>query len=265
MSSSITLSSLPRERRRLLKADEADQLRPHREPGHQGRPILPFVGRCLAHHSSGRKEFQMKLSDLFEDRDSFVSRTIHHKARQLVRSPGFTESDRPDVEQELAIELVLKYGHFDPARAGETTFVARVIENKAISLVRARQAQKRHFRHNGTSLNETISDSKGRPVERVRTVDGRSVKRHTGQAPRSDQELARLKLDIHRVLDTLPADLRTLAELLTEMSQYAAARRLGKSRRQVAKDVARLRKRFEDADLQDYLQESGQFSQRLRI
>jgi hypothetical protein len=37
------------------------------------------------------------------------------------------------------------------------------------------------------------------------------------------------------------------------MSKYAVAQRLGKSRRQVANDVARLRERFEDAGLRDYL------------
>jgi len=41
--------------------------------------------------------------------------------------------------------------------------------------------------------------------------------------------------------------------MLTEMTEYAASRQLGTSRRQVANDVARLRERFEDAGLRDYL------------
>jgi hypothetical protein len=122
----------------------------------------------------------MNLNDLFENRDSFASQLIRQKARQLVRHPGFSKSDRPDIEQELAIELVQKYDQFDPERARETTFIARVLE-------------------------------------------------------------------------TLPADLRKLAEMLTEMTEYAASQQLGKSRRQVANDVARLRERFEDAGLRDYL------------
>jgi len=195
----------------------------------------------------------MNLNDLFENRDSFASQLIRQKARQLVRHPGFTKSDRPDIEQELAIELVQKFGQFDPDRARETTFVARVIENKAVSLVRARQAEKRHFRRNGKSLNENVSDGDGGTVERAQTIDAANAKRHTGQAPRSDEELARLRLDIDEVIVTLPADLGRLAKLLSEMSEYAASQQLGKSRRQVAKDVARLRERFEDAGLRDYL------------
>ena len=194
----------------------------------------------------------MSIDQLFEDRDSFASQLIRQKAWQLVRHPGFSKSDRPDIEQELAIELVQKYDQFDPERARETTFIARVVEHKAVSLVRARQAEKRHFRRNGKSLNETISDGDDGTVERAQTVDAAGAKRHTGQAPRSDEEVARLKLDIDEVLETLPADLRKLAEMLTEMTEYAASRQLGKSRRQVANDVARLRERFEDAGLRDY-------------
>jgi len=195
----------------------------------------------------------MGIDQHLEDRDSFASQLIRQKARQLVRHPGFTKSDRPDIEQELAIELVQKYDQFDPKRARETTFIARVIEHKAVSLVRARQAEKRHFRRNGTSLNETVSDGEGGTVERAQTVDAASAKRHTGQAPRTDEEVARLKLDIDEVIETLPADLRKLAEMLTEMTEYAASQQLGKSRRQVANDVARLRERFEDTGLRDYL------------
>ena len=194
----------------------------------------------------------MSTDQLFKDRDSFASQLIRQKARQLVRHPGFSKSDRPDIEQELAIELVQKFDQFDPERARETTFIARVVEHKAVSLVRARQAEKRHFRRNAKSLNETISDGEGGSVERAQTVDAAKAKRHTGQAPRSDEEVARLKLDIGEVFENLPADLRKLAEMLTEMSEYAASRQLGKSRRQVANDVARLRERFEDAGLRDY-------------
>ena len=194
----------------------------------------------------------MGIDQLFEDRNSFASQLIRQKARQLVRHPGFSKSDRPDIEQELAIELVQKFCQFDPARARETTFIARVIENKVVSLVRTRQAEKRHFRRNGKSLNETISDGEGGSVERAQTVDAANAKRHTGQVPRSDEEVARLKLDIDEVLETLPADLRKLAKMLTEMTEYAASRQLGKSRRQVANDVGRLRERFEDAGLREY-------------
>lgn len=195
----------------------------------------------------------MGFDHLFEDRDSFASQLIRRKARQLVRYPGFRKSELADIEQELAMELIRKYRSFDPKRARETTFIARVIENKAISLIRARVAEKRDFRRDAHSLNEPVRDPEGGSVERAQTVDASRARSHTGQAPRSDEEHSQLRLDLAEVFKSLPDDLRPLAELLTGMSEYAASRALGKSRRQIAKDVARLRKLFEDAGLRDYL------------
>jgi RNA polymerase sigma-70 factor, ECF subfamily len=195
----------------------------------------------------------MGFDHLFEDRDSFASQLIRQKARQLVRHPGFNKSEQKDVEQELAMELVLKYCCFDPDRARETTFVARVVENKAISLVRARIAEKRDFRRDGRSLNEAVRDSDGGSVERAQTCDASSSANHTGQSRRRDEDQSQLRLDIADVMKMLPDDLRPLAELLQGMSEFAASRELGKSRRQVANDMARLRELFEDADLRDYL------------
>jgi RNA polymerase sigma-70 factor (ECF subfamily) len=195
----------------------------------------------------------MGFDHLFEDRDSFASQLIRQKARQLVRHPGFTKSEREDIEQELRIELVQKYRCFDPDRARETTFIARVLENKVISLIRARAAEKRDFRRDARSLNETVSDAEGGQVEQAQTLDAPAARAHTGQSPRSAEEQAQLRFDMAEVLKTLPDELRQLAELLQDTTEYAASRVLGRSRRQIANDVARLRELFEDAGLRDYL------------
>jgi len=195
----------------------------------------------------------MNLNDLFDNRNSFASQLIRQKARQLVRYPGFSRSEQKDIEQELAMELVLKYRCFDPDRARETTFIARVLENKVISLVRTRIAEKRDFRRDAHSLNETVRDADGGSVERAQTFEAASSANHTGQVRRTEEDQSQLKQDINDVLQSLPADLRPLAELLMEKTEYAASRELGKSRRQVANDVARLRELFEDAGLRNYL------------
>ena len=195
----------------------------------------------------------MTLKALFENRDSFASQLIRQKARQLARHPGFNRSEQKDIEQELAMELVLKYRCFDPDRARETTFIARVLESKAISLVRTRIAEKRDFRRDAHSLNETVRDADGGSVERASTFDASASTNHTGRARRSDEELSQLRQDVAEFVQSLPADLRPLAEMLMEQSEHAVSRTLGTSRRQVANDVARLRELFEDAGLRDYL------------
>lgn len=195
----------------------------------------------------------MGFDHLFEDRNSFASQLIRQKARLLVRHPGFNKSEQRDIEQELAMELILKYRCFDPDRARETTFIARVLESKAISLVRTRIAEKRDFRRDAHSLNETVRDADGGSVERAQTFDASASANHTGQARRSDEELSQLRQDVAEFVQSLPGDLRPLAEMLMEQSEHAVSRTLGTSRRQVANDVARLRELFEDAGLRDYL------------
>lgn len=195
----------------------------------------------------------MNLNDLFDNRNSFASQLIRQKARQLVRHPGFNRSEQKDIEQELAIELVRKYRCFDPERARETTFIARVLENKVISLVRTRIAEKRDFRRDAHSLNVTVRDADGGSVEWGQTFEAAASANHTGQVRRTDEDQSQLKQDINDVLQSLPADLRPLAEMLMDQSEHAVSRTLGRSRRQVANDVARLRELFEDAGLRDYL------------
>lgn len=114
-------------------------------------------------------------------------------------------------------------------------------------------AEKRHFRRNANSLNEPVRNVDGGSVERAQTADASTARGHTGQVRRSDEQQTQLRVDIAEVLKALPDELRTLAEQLTERSEYAASRELGKSRRQVANDLAQLRELFEDAGLRGYL------------
>jgi RNA polymerase sigma-70 factor (ECF subfamily) len=150
--------------------------------------------------------------------------------------------------------VLVKNRHcFDPDRACESTFLARVAENKAISLVRACTAEKRDFSRNAESLNENVLDEDGELVELAQTFDTYSAKNHTGRVQRPDKEKLQLQIDVADLLNSLPDDLRRLAELLQDMREYAVSRKLGKSRRQVANDIARLRQIFEDAGFRDSL------------
>lgn len=203
--------------------------------------------------SAARRRLIVVFDHLFNNRNSFASQLIRQKARQLVRHPGFNKSEQKDIEQELALELVLKYRCFDPNRARESTFIARVLENKAISLVRTRIAEKRDFRRDAHSLNETVRDADGGSVERAQTLDDSASARHTGQSRRSDAEHRRMQQDIADFLQTLPAELQSLAAMLMGQSEHAVSQALGISRRQIANQVAQLRELFEDAGLREYL------------
>ncbi|MFM2007984.1 MAG: hypothetical protein RLZZ09_3639, partial [Pseudomonadota bacterium] len=67
----------------------------------------------------------MVSQNSYADFDCYADKLIRHKARQLVGKAGFTEDDRPDIEQELALDLLQRLRHYDAEKAKRSTFMAR--------------------------------------------------------------------------------------------------------------------------------------------
>ena len=172
--------------------------------------------------------------------DPKISSLIRYKARVLARSGGFSSSDQPDIEQELAIHLMAKSASFDPSRAQLATFASRLIETKARSLRRAVRMQKRDYRK-CVSLDAPISAGAEKPTSLSELVDIASGRRHTGQREQCESELYQLKLDVAAATKDLDPSLRDMAALLSHVSPFAAAEVMGISRRQAAAYVDALR------------------------
>ena len=71
---------------------------------------------------------------------------IRVKARKLVGTFGFTESDREDIEQDLAVHLIERIDQLDLTRSSRNTFVNCIVDRKIISMLRWRFAQRRDYR-----------------------------------------------------------------------------------------------------------------------
>ena len=180
--------------------------------------------------------------------DAYAAEAVRFKAGQLVGKAGFTESDREDLQQELALDLVRRSRKYDPNKAKRSTFTACVVEHRAASILAERMGRTRDVRREGPSLNEMITDAEGNQVERIATIDAQ-----VNRQGRSPEELHLLALDVQTVLDTLPRRLRTLAERLKTETISEIARRAGVSRKQVYLAVWEIRRRFEAAGLRAYL------------
>src|SRR3990172_5832893 len=59
-----------------------------------------------------------------------LKRLIRSKALQVVGKAGLTNADRPDVEQELWLDLLERWPKFRPNRARISTFIKRVLNHK---------------------------------------------------------------------------------------------------------------------------------------
>lgn len=185
--------------------------------------------------------------------DEYAARLIRHKAYQLIGTAGFTESDREDLEQEMALDLIMRLPKFDPNKAAHTTFVARVIERKISKLIRHRKQEKRDYRRETNSLSESVETEFG-SVERAQTISQDEYDRRIGRHGRPEAERLDMHLDVSLAISQLPPDLKPMAERLLTHSITEVASEFGISRGhfyEVA--VARLRAIFQDKGLGEYL------------
>jgi len=178
---------------------------------------------------------------------------IRHQAAHLVRRAGLPASDRPDVEQELWLDLLKRWPRFDAERAGGRTFTARVVRHQAIKILRRQKDAAADPARAVCSLHELAANEDGRPLPLAPAVDEEAQARRIGHAPRSPQELFELQSDVRRTVARLPAALRDLCERLTRCSVSQAARELGITRASVYRRLAKVRSHLSRECLQEYL------------
>lgn len=177
---------------------------------------------------------------------------IKKKVRQIIGRAGFTKQDRQDLEQELIARLLHSLRSFDPKQAHRKAFVTAVVERDVANLLRDKQAEKRDHRRIGT-LNVMIEVTEDGPTELAETIGEREFNARRCRDPRSAEDLAQLACDLAEIVAALPDELRDLAERLKTQSISAIARDVGVPRTTLNDTVRRLRQRFEQAGLRDYL------------
>ncbi|MDD5699555.1 MAG: sigma factor, partial [Victivallaceae bacterium] len=131
-----------------------------------------------------------------------VVRIAKSAARKTIGRYGFTESDLPDLEQELVTAGLKMMARFDPGKSKETTFIARVVESKILDLIVRRQAECRDWRKCRQSLNETVIISDVGAVELIDLICT------------DDNKNFALVVDVDIIRGRLPAELQELCEYL---------------------------------------------------
>jgi RNA polymerase sigma-70 factor (ECF subfamily) len=189
-----------------------------------------------------------------KDIGEYAEKVIRIKARQLVGKAGFTEADREDLAQEMRLDLWRRLPKFDAKKKVKiNTFVARVVEHKIASIIEARKAGLRDYRRQRCSLNDPLKTPAGKPAERGDTVDENERWRRTGCPSRSAKDLRDLANDVAAAISNLPPDLRDLCYRLMNQTPTEAAQDAGIPRGTLYESIEMLRRRFEKADLREYL------------
>ena len=173
----------------------------------------------------------------------YAQTCIRVKARQLCRRSDFGRSERRDIEQELWLRLLAQAEHFDPARSALNTFIDRVVNSAAASLVRARECEKRADGFLAKSLENLFSVQAKRKKSLRSCLSPDDRLRHTFTSAKSDLDYLADDEAFAAALAAMPDDVRDLCvRVMDGTTPTQVARQLGLSRRQVRRllDVARV-------------------------
>ena len=195
----------------------------------------------------------MQSNQKQQEVNEYAANVIRYKARQLVGKAGFTESDRDDLEQEMMLDVIARLPKFDPNKATQKTFVARIIERKISKLIRHRTSEMRDYRREAFSLNASIEDGDGGSVERGDLVSQENVDPTVAVNSRTGVDEMAFLHDLQSVLSGLPDHLRRLCKILKTGTVSDAAREMGIPRTTLNDHVRKLRSLFEEAGLKECL------------
>lgn len=150
------------------------------------------------------------------------ARIIRSKTRRLVGHWGFTSTDLPDLDQDLAIHVVVRQDRFDPSRGTRGAFVSTLTARRLIQLIEHRRALCR----SGTRPHVAVQDT---PAELL-------------ICKREDVARLNLQLDVQAALASMPAGLRHIATALgqADLAEVARDLRLSRGRLQSLRDDIRL-------------------------
>jgi RNA polymerase sigma-70 factor (ECF subfamily) len=142
---------------------------------------------------------------------------------------------------------------YDPHRSQKNTFIVRIVDHKAASLVQSQRRAKRGFGYCMCSLDDVLSDADEGDRPHSEIVGEDEVFLRTGRANRPTYERADLRLDVTLTVSRLPPRLSRLCRDLQCQNVQEISRETGISRSAIYDGIKRIRRRFEADRLDDYL------------
>lgn len=181
-------------------------------------------------------------------------KNIKATSRKAVGNRGILESDRPDIEQELAIALWQESPKFNSRQSSWNTYAYHVLEKHLQKIIRSYcQPTARYTRNPDMSLNTLVSDPEypdwGIEVIEQINEDGlfedcTSLPEHKGIS---------LKIDIEQFVSRMSPDMQKLCTALKNMQICDAAKKLGISRTTLNERIKIIKNGMIDHGLNTYL------------
>ena len=189
----------------------------------------------------------------YDGLDPHAAKLIRKVAERLVGRAGLVEADRDDVEQDLAVALLLRLPRFDVGRASLDAFVTCIVKSAVATMLESRKAEMRDWRCCARSLDERGEDQDGNPSDQAPVLDRPECQARAVADARANERDRDLELDLDGAIATLPADLRDLCERLRTANVTEVSRATATPRGTVYDGMGQLKKHFERAGLSAYL------------
>jgi len=183
-----------------------------------------------------------------------IKKNVECLAWRLSRSVGFSDSNIPDIKQDLWVHLIDRMPQFDASKSSLETFANRILRNKISDIRRFNRAQLRDSAMEYISLNDDGNPQSQSLCEDADIMSQDAFDAVTGRTSETRFERFQREYDVDRVLSKLDPKLKEIAGLLTQMSVAEIARTLGMSRSTLYGNyIKRLEKIFEAEGLRIYV------------
>lgn len=174
--------------------------------------------------------------------DEYAQSTIHHKVDRLIGHHGFTETDREDLEQDLAVAVLECQARYDASRGKPSTYISRCIEHRLVDLIRRNRRQCRDVFRERAIVYDDEDAAEACVYDGLADPDSARP-----------QGLSDLRMDLSSVIARMPQRLRRICALLRTHSPFAISKELGVPKQRIYQDIGRIRERFAAAGMDGYL------------
>ncbi len=181
---------------------DAASERPHRLRSGSAHPLFRFP-------VNGEEK---KVDDLEHQLNTNIRKFIRRKANQLAGKYGFHSDETEDIEQSLVLCYLQGARRFDSRRGSIDHFGRCIIKHGVAKLIQSQRAMRRGFGTRLCSFSTSRADT-ALPDLTDLISESRCVIQH-GRAWLNFEEHAVLRLDVAKTIETLPADLRGICQLL---------------------------------------------------
>ena len=190
-----------------------------------------------------------KYEEVFESWEIAIAKGL--VGRFMAKWACLADDDFDTLVGECLVQWLIAKEKYDPRRsASEMTYMAKVVHNKLMDLVRERTAEKTRVLSEAVSLNGEQGDESEEGLTLLEILDPSKIP----GGPVDPASTMPLKQDVAKVLSGLTERQRRLCRLrMAGIDMDEASKALGISRDTAYEERKRIRKVFEKKGLGDYL------------